>query len=159
MDAAFNYLKNINNTAETMPEVKQTDGTSLYCLENTMDAAAQQLGFTTKVVVKARYTPKDLTVNTSYFSWKGNYYTLEGLQKAYKETTGGGLKTDLPIFLKKAGVVEEGVADIDKAIADLTVDDFNEKTGIIGRFCAVRYYHASVCYYDVLIRHDQNGFR
>lgn len=156
MDAAFNYLKNINNTAETMPEVKQTDGTSLYCLENTMDAAAQQLGFTTKVVVKARYTPKDLTVNTSYFSWKGNYYTLEGLQKAYKETTGGGLKTDLPIFLKKAGVVEEGVADIDKAIADLTVDDFNEKTGIIGRFCAVRYYHASVCYYDVLIRHDQN---
>lgn len=156
MDAAFNYLKNINNTAETMPEVKQTDGTSLYCLENTMDAAAQQLGFTTKVVVKARYTPKDLTVNTSYFSWKGNYYTLEGLQKAYKETTGGGLKTDLPIFLKKAGVVEEGVADIDKAIADLTVDDFNERTGIIGRFCAVRYYHASVCYYDVLIRHDQN---
>ena len=82
MDAAFNYLKNINNTAETMPEVKQTDGTSLYCLENTMDAAAQQLGFTTKVVVKARYTPKDLTVNTSYFSWKGNYYTLRRASKS-----------------------------------------------------------------------------
>lgn len=50
----------------------------------------------------------------------------------------------------------EGVSDIDKAIAELTADKFTAKTGIIGRFCAVRYYHESVCYYDVLIRHDQN---
>ena len=37
-----------------------------------------------------------------------------------------------------------------------TATQLNAKTGIIGRFCAVRYYHESVCYYDVLIRHDQN---
>lgn len=155
MDAAFDYLKNIDSQDGVIPDVAQTDGASRYCLENTMDAEAQKLGFTTKVVVKAQYTPKGIGANNSYFSWKGNYYTLEGLQKAYKETTGGGLKTDLPIFLKKAGIVEEGVLDIDKAIEELTTSNFNEKTGIIGRFCAVRYYHSSVCYYDVLIRHDQ----
>ncbi len=156
MDAAFNYLKNIDSESEEMPAVAQSKGTSLYCLENTMEAKAQQLGFTTKVVVKATYTPNGLTENSSYFSWKGNYYTLDQLKDEYNNTASGGLKTDLPIFLKKAGVVAEGVSDIDKAIAELTADKFTAKTGIIGRFCAVRYYHESVCYYDVLIRHDQN---
>lgn len=156
MDAAFNYLKNIDSESEEIPAVAQSKGTSLYCLENTMEAKAQQLGFTTKVVVKATYTPNGLTENSSYFSWKGNYYTLDQLKDEYNNTASGGLKTDLPIFLKKAGVVAEGVSDIDKAIAELTAGKFTAKTGIIGRFCAVRYYHESVCYYDVLIRHDQN---
>lgn len=44
-----------------MPAVAQSKGTSLYCLENTMEAKAQQLGFTTKVVVKAQYTPNSLS--------------------------------------------------------------------------------------------------
>ncbi len=44
MDAAFNYLKNIDSESEEMPAVAQSKGTSLYCLENTMEAKAQQLG-------------------------------------------------------------------------------------------------------------------
>lgn len=159
MDAAFDYLKNIDSNEETIPAVAQTDGASRYCLENTMDAEAQQLGFTTKVVVKAQYTPSGLTENSSYFSWKGNYYTLATLKTEYaKHANGSGLKVDLPIFLKKAGLIAEDVVNqeaIDNAVNTLQDDDFNEKTGIIGRFCAVRYYHSSVCYYDVLIRHDQ----
>lgn len=159
MDAAFDYLKNIDSQEGIIPAVAQTDGASRYCLENTMDAEAQQLGFTTKVVVKAQYTPSDLTENSSYFSWKGNYYTLATLKTEYaKHANGSGLKVDLPIFLKKAGLIAEGVVDqeaIDNAVSNLQDDKFNEKTGIIGRFCAVRYYHSSVCYYDVLIRHDQ----
>lgn len=101
MDAAFNYLKNIDSESEEIPAVAQSKGTSLYCLENTMEAKAQQLGFTTKVVVKATYTPNGLTENSSYFSWKGNYYTLDQLKDEYNNTASGGLKTDLPIFLKK----------------------------------------------------------
>lgn len=158
-NAAFNYLKNINSTTETMPGVAKTDGASQYCLENTMDAKAQQLGFTTKVVVKAHYSPNAVNANSSYFSWKGAYYTLTELKNEYKShSAGSGLKVDLPIFLKKAKLMAEDVTDqstIDTAVEALKDDDFDAKTGIIGRFCAVRYYHESVCYYDVLIRHDQ----
>ena len=158
MDAAFNYLKNIDSESEEMPAVAQSKGTSLYCLENTMEAKAQQLGFTTKVVVKAQYTPNSLSEKSSYFSWKGNYYTLDQLKTEYKNTPSGGLKTDLPIFLKKAKLVAEDAEQsaIDDFITNLQASGLTAKTGIIGRFCAVRYYHESVCYYDVLIRHDQN---
>lgn len=162
MNKAFYYLKNINSTAETMPAVAQASGVSQYCLENTMEAVAQQLGFTTKVVVKAHYSPSGVIANTNYFSWKGAYYTLATLKEEYKNhADGSGLKVDLPIFLKKAGLMTEDVFNgsptgKDNAVNALKDDDFTEKTGIIGRFCAVRYYHESVCYYDVLIRHDQN---
>ena len=166
MDAAFNYLKNIDSDTDPIPEIKRDKGTSCYCLENTMDANAQQLGFTTKVVVKATYTPNGLTPNSSYFSWKGNYYTLDQLKTEYlKHSDGSGLKVDLPIFLKKAGIMTQEQFDGDQdtknsVVASLsegaTATQLNAKTGIIGRFCAVRYYHESVCYYDVLIRHDQN---
>lgn len=166
MDASFNYLKNIDNINEDIPAVAQADKASLYCLENTMDAKAQQLGFTTKVVVKAQYTPNSLTEKSSYFSWKGNYYTLDQLKTEYlNHSDGSGLKVDLPIFLKKAGIMTQEQFDGDQDTKNTVVTSLSEgatatqlnaKTGIIGRFCAVRYYHESVCYYDVLIRHDQN---
>lgn len=136
MDAAFNYLKNIDSDTDPIPEIKRDKGTSCYCLENTMDANAQQLGFTTKVVVKATYTPNGLTPNSSYFSWKGNYYTLDQLKEEYTKTGSGGLKTDLPIFLKKAKLVA-GDADqstIDNFITNLQASGLTAKTGIIGRF-------------------------
>ncbi len=145
-----------NKSVKLYSELITYDNATTGAVYRPMEAKAQQLGFTTKVVVKATYTPNGLTENSSYFSWKGNYYTLDQLKDEYNNTASGGLKTDLPIFLKKAGVVAEGVSDIDKAIAELTAGKFTAKTGIIGRFCAVRYYHESVCYYDVLIRHDQN---
>lgn len=166
MDASFNYLKNIDNINEDIPAVAQADKASLYCLENTMDAKAQQLGFTTKVVVKAQYTPNSLTEKSSYFSWKGNYYTLDQLKTEYlNHSDGSGLKVDLPIFLKKAGIMTQEQFDGDQDTKNTivtslsegaTATQLNAKTGIIGRFCAVRYYHESVCYYDVLIRHDQS---
>ena len=166
MDAVFNYLKNIKNVSENMPAVAQIDNASLYCLENTMEAKAQQLGFTTKVVVKAQYTPDGITKDANYFSWKGAYYTLAQLKAEYlKHPNNSGLKVDLPAFLIKAGVMsqaefDEGQDKRNEIVANLSegaaANQLNAKTGIIGRFCAVRYYHESVCYYDVLIRHDQN---
>ena len=166
MDAAFNYLKNIDKIDDDMPAVAQSNKASLYCLENTMEATAQQLGFTTKVVVKAQYTPDGIGKDANYFSWKGAYYTLAQLKAEYlKHSDGTGLKVDLPAFLIKAGIMtqaefDEGQNKRDEIVAnlsdDVTAGNLNAKTGIIGRFCAVRYYHASVCYYDVLIRHDQN---
>lgn len=159
--AAFDYLENINSEAEDIPAVNQADKASKYCLENTMEATAQKLGVTTKIVVKAQYTPDGITENTSYFSWGGKYYTLDALKTEYKNTSSGGLKTDFPLFLHKAKVMADDVFNGDQAAKDaaveaLTADKFTAKTGMIGRYCAVRYYHLSVCYYDVLIRHDKN---
>lgn len=103
MDAAFNYLKNIDDVSKDMPAVAQVDKASLYCLENTMEAKAQQLGFTTKVVVKAQYTPGGITKDANYFSWKGAYYTLAQLKAEYlKHANGSGLKVDLPRLLDKS---------------------------------------------------------
>jgi len=158
--AAFDYLKNIDNTSEDIPEVTRASAASAYCLENTMEAKAQKLGFTTKVVVKAKYTPNGITENTSYFSWNGKYYTLTTLKEEYNKD-GSGLKTALPKFLHKAKLMTDDVFNgnqtgKDNAVATLTAADFTTKTGIIGRYCAVRYYHESVCYYDVLIRHDKS---
>lgn len=158
---AFDYLENIDSEAEDIPAVNQVDKASKYCLENTMEAKAQQLGVTTKIVVKAQYTPNGIADNGSYFSWEGKYYTLDDLKTAYSNTASGGLKTDLPKFLHKAKLMTDEVfngTDDQKAqaITALTAASFTAKTGMIGRYCAVRYYHESVCYYDVLIRHDKN---
>lgn len=158
---AFDYLENIDSEAEDIPDVNQADNTSKYCLENTMEAKAQKLGVTTKIVVKAKYTPDGIADNGSYFSWGGKYYTLDDLKTEYKNTPSGGLKTDLPIFLHKAGVMADDVFSGDQAGKDAAVEalaaaSFSAKTGMIGRYCVVRYYHESVCYYDVLIRHDKN---
>lgn len=134
----------------------------MYCLENTMEAAAQKLGYTTKAVVKAKYAPADFLLGDSYFFWNGAFFTLEGIKAAYlTHAEGTGLRVDLPEFLHKAGIMADGVfggnlTGRDAAVAGLKADDFNATSGIVGRYCAVRYYHQSVCYYDVLIRHDQN---
>lgn len=161
MKAAFNYLTNGGADATDMSTIATPTGTSLYCLENTMDAPAQQLGFTTKAVVKAKYAPKDFAADASYFFWNGEYFTLDAIKAAYlTHADGTGLKVDLPEFLIKAKVINfdqtPTQAEIDAAVAALQDNSFTATTGIVGRYCAVRYYHQGVCYYDVLIRHDQN---
>lgn len=157
----FNCLTNGgNDPANDMSPVAKAKGADAYCFENTMDAPAQKLGYTTKAVVKAKYTPASITEGSSYFFWHGSYLTLTELKALYlTHSVGTGLKTDLPIFLKKAGLMASSVTDqtdINNAVDALTANDFDAVTGVKGRYCAVRYYHESVCYYDVLIRHDQN---
>lgn len=164
MKAAFDYLTNGTQAdASDMSEVARDKDANAYCLENTMAADAQKLGYTTKVVVKAKYAPKGFTTADNYFFWNGNYYTFDALKAAYtSHADNSGLKVDLPIFLYKAGLMDKSVYEgsdqnaKNNAVTALTVNQFDEKTGIKARYLAVRYYHESVCYYDVLIRHDQN---
>lgn len=163
MKAAFNYLTNGTGTdASGLSAVDNGAGKDLYCLENTMEAAAQQLGYTTKAVVKAKYAPEGFSLGDSYFFWNGAFFTLDGIKAAYlTHPEGTGLRADLPKFLLKAGIMTQSVFDgnltgKDNAVAGLTSASFTATSGIVGRYCAVRYYHESVCYYDVLIRHDQN---
>lgn len=149
MKAAFNYLVN-----EPLSPVARVGGSNAYCLENTIEAVAQKLGVTTKAVVRATYTPEGWAKGVSFFMWNGVNYQLDALKAAYLANS--GLKADLAIFLKKADIYTDADGNIDTFVANLTPAQFTATSGITGRYCAVRYYHESVCYYDVLVFHDQS---
>lgn len=58
--------------------------TAEYCIENTMADADQKFGAATRVVIKAKYAPKDYTLGNDWFSFAGvNYKQLSNLQTAY----------------------------------------------------------------------------
>ena len=58
--------------------------TAEYCIENTMADADQKFGAATRVVIKAKYAPKDYTLGNDWFSFAGvNYKQLSDLQTAY----------------------------------------------------------------------------
>ena len=60
--------------------------TAEYCIENTMADADQKFGAATRVVIKAKYAPKDYTLGNDWFSFAGeNYETLADLQTAYAD--------------------------------------------------------------------------
>lgn len=161
----FDFLLNAGDGQASTSPVTRAQGTSAYCLENTMDAPAQKKGVTTSVVIKAQYTPKEIADAgaTDYFLWNYQYYTLAQIKAAYKSAAvtshTSGIAKDFPIFLRAAKVagVDAAITDdlMDTFVEGLTAASFNAESGIIGRYMAVRYFHNSVCYYEVLIRHDQ----
>lgn len=161
----FNFLENKGGTIQSTSEVARKKGSSAYCLENTMTALAQKKGITTKIVVKGKYTPKEIASagTKSYFSWKGKYYTLEQIKTAYQEaiktSRNSGLGKYLPEFLRATQVQGIETADtnnkLDMLVSGLTGSSFNKESGIVARYMPIRYFHESVCYYDILIRHDQ----
>ncbi|RGN31955.1 Mfa1 family fimbria major subunit [Bacteroides oleiciplenus] len=60
--------------------------TAEYCIENTMADADQKFGAATRVVIKAKYAPKNYTLGEDWFSFAGeNYETLVALQAAYAD--------------------------------------------------------------------------
>lgn len=168
MNANYNWLKN-GTDAATMSPISRLDGAVAYCTENTMEADAQRWGHTTKVVVKGTYTPAGLTEGASFFSWRGNYYSVAQLKQEYIKTDKAALKTDLVTFLTAAfpaGTTYGDLPDSDKqlkanidAALDGTVapDALDEYSGIKAKYNAVRYYHNAVNYYDALINHDHSN--
>ena len=58
-DAEFNYVKN--------EDVKAKPNTSLYCLENTFNLDNMMQGQTTRVVFKAKYTPKGFKDGDTFY--------------------------------------------------------------------------------------------
>ena len=163
----FNFLTNgANADATGMSEVKRAADGFAYCAENTMDADAQLIGVTTKVVVKGQYTPNGISEKGSYFVWDGKFYTLAQIQEKYAEhyaiDNTAGLAKDFPEFLVAAKVKSESqpsAGDLTTTewktfVSGLVDGDFSATSGVIARGKAVKYYYQSTCYYDVLINHD-----
>lgn len=157
----YTWLKNGTSASDPTSPVVRAEGTSAYCIENTMDAPAQLWGHTTKIVVKAKYAPNVDIDSTqmaagnepSYFMYKGNYYLPATMKKHFR--LNAQLKIDLMDFLAPLGNnyvdMEADYANIDAAI-----DALGEYAGFKSKLAYVRYYHKSVHYYDALIRHDSN---
>lgn len=154
----YSWLKN----EPTVSEVALAKDQTIYCTENTMDADGQQWGHTTKVVVKGVYTPNSITAGASYFAYKSTYYSVADLKIEFVKPEKAALKTDLVTFLKEAfgaGTIYGDLSETDKAVdANIiaAIDALDAYSGIKARYKAVMYYHNSVCYYDALIRHDDN---
>lgn len=158
----FVYLQNVaTDGTGTTSAVAKAANTSAYCPENTMQAAAQVIGGTTKVTLKGNYVPDGFAANDSYFLYAGIYYTLSQIQTVYKTAYDanqtGGIVKDMNDFMKAAGLAStsDNAGAIATKVAGLTAASFNSNTGIRARLSnAVRYFHQGVSYYDILVRHD-----
>lgn len=157
--AAFNWLHNHDKQPALDKSSWTAAGTTKYCLENTMTevggegAGGQVYGNTTKIVIKAQFAPEGFELGQHWFRISGVPYDLAGLIAYYNKYKDGDavFKTDMDNFatvvFNKPTVDALVDADLDKAInggyVAATLDKY-----------IVEYFHKSICYYDVLIKHD-----
>lgn len=145
----------VDNEFVTYTGVKP-GGEELYCIENTMQANQQKYAYTTQVVLQVRYLPKkDIEGNeitNSWFRYEGRVYTLEQLKKAYKESvnTNPGLIAACSDFAEKA--VGNNIL-FDDIQAGMLNDTIASKVGN----SEIEYFHEGLCYYKIMIRHDQDN--
>lgn len=90
-EADFTYVKNADVTVEPSKP--------LYCLENTFNLANMKQGQTTRVVFKAKYTPKGFTDGDTFYKIGKNtaIWSKDNLEKEIKTAVASvfpGVKTD-----------------------------------------------------------------
>lgn len=101
LKAEFNYVKN--------EDVKVEPSKPLYCLENTFNLANMMQGQTTRVVFKAKYTPKDFTDGDTFYKIGKNtaIWSKDNLETEIKTAVASvfpGVTTDkITVDLKAKG--------------------------------------------------------
>ena len=163
----FYFLKNSDNVAGAGNEIAWRTTSTGYVLENTMAPNAQLQGYTTRMVVKARYTPAGITVNDTWAQ-----YVKEGVEGAPETIT--SLETKMASDTDLASLLTSIAAELQytsaaELIAALNADDgTNAQLNNVGYIAAkyslggagtesyVRIYRKSECYYDLLIQHNSN---
>ncbi|MFR4344708.1 MULTISPECIES: Mfa1 family fimbria major subunit [Alistipes] len=129
-----------------------------YCLENTMEAGeAQNYNNTTKVVLKATYTPQNKDAE-GWFYFNNSFMDLSDVQEHYNTVSGD--KQKLADLLVALGLQSK---TWDSALANaVTLDDLNGVEDVaykVAKFSHandmdMQYYPNSECYYAVNIKHD-----
>ena len=166
----FNYLKVADDG--TLPADFSAMADSKYCLENTMAADAQTQAQTTSAVASAVYTPGSFTVGESWFRLLGvTYKTLADLQAVYNAAAAGtpdaaqqqiiDLCDQFYARIAKAATAQEKTVGADFAsitIAELdglkSGGEYSKPDATAGETVGVEYFQKGVCYYNILIRHD-----
>lgn len=165
----FNYLK--ISADGILPTDFSAMTESKYCLENTMAGYAQTQAQTTAAVVSAVYTPNSFTVGESWFRLLGVTYTLAELQDAYIvaqsfEEPSEAQKQLLALcrqFYTKmvAAATAQGKTITTSTFKFLSLEELDAITNggeyskpAAGETVGVEYFQKGVCYYNILIRHD-----
>ena len=167
----FNYLKVADDG--TLPADFSAMADSKYCLENTMAADAQTQAQTTSAVASAVYTPGSFTVGESWFRLLGvTYKTLADLQVVYNAAKAAGtadaaqtqvitLCDQFYARIAKAAAAQGKAVGADFASITITeLDDlksggeYSKPDAAAGETVGVEYFQKGVCYYNILIRHD-----
>ena len=167
----FNYLKVSDKGVLPADFSPMTD--SKYCLENTMAADAQTQAQTTAAVASAVYTPNSFTAGDSWFRLLGvTYKTLADLQAVYNAakavTSPDALQTQIITLcdqfyarMSAAATAQGKTVGADFAAITLAELDaianggeYSKPDATAGETVGVEYFQKGVCYYNILIRHD-----
>ena len=118
-----------------------------------MTADEQMNAYTTQALLKAQYTPNGYTKGESWFRFRGKaYQTLTDLQAAYNAIEPTDAKNVLKVACDSlAKIVKLGKDFKDLAIADL--DDMDDCANEV-KDSGIEFFQKGICYYTVLIRHD-----
>ena len=167
----FNYLKVADDG--TLPADFSAMADSKYCLENTTAADAQTQAQTTSAVASAVYTPNSFTVGESWFRLLGvTYKTLADLQAVYNAAKAAGTPDaaqqqiiDLcdQFYARIAVAATAQGKTVGGDFASITIaeldglksgGEYSKPDAVAGETVGVEYFQKGVCYYNILIRHD-----
>ena len=167
----FNYLKVADDG--TLPADFSAMADSKYCLENTMAADAQTQAQTTSAVASAVYTPNSFTVGESWFRLLGGTYkTLADLQAVYNAAKAAGTPDaaqqqiiDLcdQFYARIAVAATAQGKTVGGDFASITIaeldglksgGEYSKPDAVAGETVGVEYFQKGVCYYNILIHHD-----
>ncbi len=165
----FNYLKIAADGSLPTDFSAITD--SKYCLENTMEANAQTQAQTTAAVVSAVYTPNSFTIGESWFRLLGvTYKTMADLQTVYaaakSATTPDAAQQQVldlcdQFYARMSAAATAQSKTIGADFASITIAELDAITNggeyskpAAGETVGVEYFQKGVCYYNILICHD-----
>lgn len=146
------------------------DPRSFYALENTMEAATQTYGNTTKALIALRYTPTvtpAITPGDSWFRVNGVIKTLAQLDADYTAAKAASpqntsLMAGYEAFLdavlgtsRTIGWTDEAKGSV-VAIADLDAIANGGYKAAKATTHMIEYFQKSVCFYSVDINHDED---
>lgn len=153
----FNWIHNPDNGTNW-----NAAAATEYCFENTMSAAGQNYNNTTKMLIKAKFAPKDVTLGDSWFRMNGIVYTLDQLQAIYtKAETPATTKAYMDAFYAAMKAANAAMTATDFATLTIAELDVVANGGYVAskvkttdKSYLIEYFQKSVCYYDVNLKHD-----
>lgn len=156
----FNYLK-VSATGELPADF--TVAANKYCLENTMDANAQTQAQTTTAVTQAVYTPEGFTKGHDWFRLLGvTYKTFDDLKAAYNDAGATAqLKQLCDEFYEHMKAAPGGhvtaadFASLTSAELQAIPNGGEYSKPKHPQTVGVEYFQKGICYYGILIRHDE----